>query len=258
MTIRAENRALVSRLSGVLLIASLLLLWQISAVYWIDSPNWPPVTEIFLAIKVGLQSGELLEIFGSSLYRMTIGYCLGTLAALAVGLLIANVRILHAALNPLIELVRPVPVPAIIPPLILLLGVDDLLKIFIISFTTFFPILVNTVSGIRAVDPVLIDVARTLRVGRLRTIFSIVVPASLPYILAGMRISLALALIVTIVAEMIAGSGGLGYYLTMMQYAMRASDMYAAILLLALVGYALNWFFLIAERALLFRRSNSE
>lgn len=87
--------------------------------------------------------------------------------------------------------------------------------------------------------------------GKLRTICRVVLPASLPYILAGMRISLALALIVTVVAEMIAGSAGIGYYLMTMQYAMRSSDMYAAIALLAMVGYALNRGVLAIERRLL-------
>ena len=203
------------------------------------------------SLAAGFASNELPEVFGSSLYRMLVGYLIGVACALGVGLLMANVRLAQAALDTMIELLRPIPVPAIVPPLILLLGVDDALKIFIVAFSTFFPVLVNTVGGVRAVDPVAIDVARTLHVGRLRTVCMVVLPASLPYILAGMRISLALALIVTVVAEIIAGSAGIGYYLMTMQYAMRASDMYAAIVLLAMVGYALNRGFLTIEHRLL-------
>ena len=203
------------------------------------------------SLAAGFASNELLGVFGSSLYRMLAGYLIGVACALGVGLLMANVRLAQAALDTMIELLRPIPVPAIVPPLILLLGVDDALKIFIVAFSAFFPVLVNTVGGVRAVDPVAIDVARTLHVGRLRTVCLVVLPASLPYILAGMRISLALALIVTVVAEMIAGSAGIGYYLMTMQYAMRASDMYAAIVLLAMLGYALNRGFLSIEQRLL-------
>ncbi len=112
----------------------------------------------------------------------------------------------YAALEPAVELARPIPIPAIIPPLILLLGVDDAMKIFIVAFSAFFPVLVNTIAGVRAVDPVAIAVAQTFNIGRLRTALRVVLTASLPYILAGMRVSLALALIVTVVAEMIAGS----------------------------------------------------
>ena len=92
------------------------------------------------------------------------------------------------------------------------------------------------------------NVARTFGYARLRTTLRVVLPASLPYILAGMRISLALALIVTVVAEMIAGSAGIGYYIMTMQYALRASDMYAAIFVLAALGYVLNRGFLAVER----------
>ncbi|MGE5146982.1 MAG: ABC transporter permease [Candidatus Eiseniibacteriota bacterium] len=240
-----------SRATGVALILALLALWQISAVYWVASPNWPPLTAVVRALVQGIASGELLETFGSSLYRMIVGYALGVGTALGVGLVMATVRVAYLALEPLVELLRPIPIPAIVPPLILLLGIDDKLKIFIVGFAAFFPVLVNTIGGVRAVDPVAINVARTLRVGRLRTVIRVVLPASLPYVLAGMRISLALALIVTVVAEMIAGSAGIGYYLMTMQYAMRSADMYAAILLLAAVGYALNQGSLAVERRLL-------
>lgn len=240
-----------SRASGVLLLAALLVLWQVSATQWVSSPNWPPFTTVMRALATGLRSGEFVDVFGSSLYRMSVGYAIGVAAAIVVGMLMALVRWVDAALEPTVELLRPIPIPAIIPPLILLLGVDDAMKIFVIAFSAFFPVLVNTVGGVRAVEPVMVDVARTLRSGRWRTAARVVLPASLPYILAGMRISLALALIVTVVAEMIAGSAGIGYYLMQMQYALRAPDMYAAIVLLAAIGYALNRGFLLVEHRLL-------
>lgn len=254
----AFRHALRSRVSGIVLIVALLVLWQVSALYWVGSPSWPPLTAVFAALIDGLRSGELFDIFGSSLYRMLVGYALGVGAALGVGLLMASVRVAYLALEPLVELLRPIPIPAIVPPLILLLGIDDALKIFIVAFAAFFPVLVNTIGGVRAVDPVAINVARTLRVGRLRTVSHVVLPASLPYVMAGMRISLALALIVTVVAEMIAGSAGIGYYLMTMQYAMRSADMYAAIVLLAAVGYLLNRGSLAVERRLLHWYQNAE
>ena len=239
------------RASGFVLIAALLVLWQVSAERWVASENWPPLTAVAQAFLDGLRSGELAEVFGSSLYRLGIGYGIGAAAAIIVGLLMATVHIVHRALEPLVELLRPIPIPAIVPPLILLLGLDDKLKIFIVAFSTFFPVLVNTVQGVRAIDPVPLAVARTFRHSRARTLLRVVLPASLPYVMAGLRISLALALIVTVVAEMIAGSAGIGYYIVTMQYAMRAADMYAAIFVLAAIGYLLNRAFLLAERRLL-------
>lgn len=241
-------RLFATRASGALLVALLLVLWQLSAGRWVSSPNWPPVSQVAKSLVEGFASGELFEVFGSSLYRMLAGYVIGSLAALAVGLAMASTRLAFAALEPAVELLRPIPIPAIIPPLILLLGIDDAMKIFIVAFSAFFPVLVNTIAGVRAVDRVSIDVARTLGIGRLRIALRVVLPAALPYILAGMRVSLALALIVTVVAEMIAGSGGIGYYIMTMQYALRASDMYAAIFVLAALGYVLNRGFLAVER----------
>jgi ABC-type nitrate/sulfonate/bicarbonate transport system permease component len=245
------GRIAQSRASGVLLLALILLIWQVAATSWVDSPNLPPLLSIAAGLIAGIESGELISVFGASLYVMMVGYVVGVACGVSVGLLMANARPINALLDPIAELLRPIPIPAIVPPLILLLGIDEALKIFVVAFSSFFPVLVNTISGARAIDPIVIDVARTFRVGPLRTVRSVTTPASLPYILAGMRTSLALALITTVTAELIAGSAGIGYYLLITQYAMRTSEMYAAILLLALLGYALNRAFLAAERRLL-------
>lgn len=240
-----------SRAWGFGLLVLLLALWQWSALRWVNSANWPPVTEIGRALLDGLRTGELPRVFGSTLWRMAAGFALGAAAGVLLGLAMGTVRWIDAALRPLVELLRPIPIPAVIPPLILLLGIDHAMKVFVVAFATFFPVLVNTVGGVRAVDATVLDVARTLQAGRWRTLGRVVLPASLPYVMAGLRISLALALIVSVVAEMIAGSEGIGYHLMAMQYAMRATDMYAAIFLLAAVGYALNRAMLAVERRLL-------
>jgi ABC-type nitrate/sulfonate/bicarbonate transport system permease component len=245
------GRIMHSRASGILLLAALLVVWQVSATSWINSPNLPSLTSVLASLVAGIESGELLKVFGTSLTIMAIGYAIGIASAVGTGLLMANVRPINAVLDPMVELLRPIPIPALVPPLILLLGIDDALKIFVVAFSSFFPVLLNTIGGSRAVDPVAIDVGRNLRVGRLRIVCSVVLPASLPYILAGMRTSLSLALITTVTAEMIAGSAGIGYYLLITQYSMRTSEMYAAILLLALMGYLLNCTFLAGERRLL-------
>lgn len=239
------------RLWGVLLLVLLLVLWQVTAMCCVRSTNWPPVTEILRALATGLGGGELTQVFGSTLWRMAAGFAIGSVAGVLLGILMATSRLADAALRPLVELLRPIPMPAIVPPLILLLGIDHAMKVFAVSLACFFPVLVNTVGGVRAVDPTALDVARTFQVGRFRALAMVVLPASLPFILAGMRTSLALALIVSVVAEMIAGSEGIGYYIMTMQYAMRPGDMYAAIFLLAALGYGLNFALLAIEHRLL-------
>ncbi len=244
-------RAVPHRFWGVVLLVLLLVVWQVSALYWVSSTSWPPVTDILKAIATGLGNGELAQVFGSTLWRMAVGFAIGSAAGVLLGLAMASFPLVNAALRPLVELLRPIPMPAIVPPLILLLGIDHAMKVFAVAFACFFPVLVNTVGGVRAVDPTALDVARTFQVGRLRALRTVVLPASLPFILAGMRTSLALALIVSVVAEMIAGSEGIGYYIMTMQYAMRPGDMYAAIFLLAALGYSLNLILLGIEHRLL-------
>jgi ABC-type nitrate/sulfonate/bicarbonate transport system permease component len=243
----------IDRRPGFLLIVGLIVLWEMSARQgWVVSDNWPPVSKILSALFSEFSAGDLPRALGSTLYRMVIGYVIGVSISIFVGILLTEFPILRRMFEPLLELLRPIPAPAIIPPLILFLGIDDPMKITIVSVTAFFPVAINTMQGMAALDPTYFLVARTFRLQRFRQLVSIVLPGILPFILAGMRISLALAFVVAIVGEMIAGASGLGYYLVLMQYAARAPEMYAAIFVIAMVGYLLNLMFTTAERRLIF------
>lgn len=241
------------RISGFLLIAALLMLWEASARSgWVSSTNWPRVSSVFIALVSELLSGDLLAAIGSTLLRMTAGYTIGVTIGILAGIVLGTLPFLRRTFEPLIEFLRPIPAPAVIPPLILFLGIDDTMKITIVALTAFFPVVLNTIQGVENIEPMYLAVARTFRRTWLARIVSIELPAVLPFIFAGMRISLALALVVTVVSEMIAGASGIGYYLVLMQYAVRAADMYAAILLIAIVGYLLNVLFSLAERRMIF------
>jgi ABC-type nitrate/sulfonate/bicarbonate transport system permease component len=121
----------------------------------------------------------------------------------------------------------------------------------VVALTVVFPVLTNTFQGVLAVEPTMLAVARTFHVSRVTAIWKIILPATLPYLLAGMRVSLSLALIVAVVTEMIAGNQGIGHYLVLMQYAVRPQEMYAAIIALAISGYLLNRIFLGFETRLI-------
>jgi ABC-type nitrate/sulfonate/bicarbonate transport system permease component len=237
-----------TRLGGVCLVVAVLCLWEASVRFAIiESTNWPAFTSVLAALFRGLASGELLGVIGSTLWRMARGYAIGCAIGLPLGLAVALVPAVRLTLEPTIELLRPVPVPAIIPPLIFVFGINDPLKLFAVAFAVLFPVALNTMSGVASVDPVYLQMARTFGVARMRTLAKVIFPAALPFILAGLRTSLALALVVTVVAEMIAGDSGIGYYLVTMQFAVRSADMYAAIILLAAVAYLLNWLFIAWE-----------
>lgn len=243
-----RSRTRDSRASGVALVVLLLCAWEISARSGlVESTNWPPFSTVIAALVVDVVDGELLPLILSTLWRMVRGYAIGCAIGVPLGFAVALLRPVRLALRPTIELLRPIPIPAIIPPLIFLLGLGDGLKLSSIAFATLFPVTLNTVAGVLAVEPVYDQVAKTFGVSRLQTLWRVVFPASLPFILAGLRTSLGLAFVVTVVAEMIVGQDGVGYYLMSMEFAMRAADMYAAIVLLACVAYLLNLAFVAGE-----------
>lgn len=239
--------------SGILLILLLLAAWEISARSGVVlSQNWPPVSVIFLTLARNLASGgDVWAALGGTLYRALVGLLIGSAAGIVLGVLMGTLSLIRRTIEPLVELLRPLPVPALIPPLVLFLGLEDTMKITLVALTAFFPVLINTLQGVIAIEPTYRAVAATFGVPWFKTMRLVLMPAILPYILAGMRTSLGLSLIVAVVAEMIAGSDGVGYYLMSMEYAERPADMYAALFLLAFSGYALNWAFVKMETRVL-------
>jgi ABC-type nitrate/sulfonate/bicarbonate transport system permease component len=256
---RSLSPATISRIAGWFVLAGLLALWEISARFaLVKNQGWPPFSDVLGATISGLRSGELPSIMASTLERMFTGFAIGSAVGIVLGLAIGTIPVLRYFLTPIIEAVRPLPIPAIVPPLILFLGIDDALKVSVVALSVMFPVLINTEGGVSSVDPVLLATARTFRKPRLFTLAFVIFPAVLPAIFAGLRISLSLALVTTVVAEMIAGSGGVGFYIMVTQYGMRPDQMYAAILCLAAVGYLLNRGFRLVERKLIAWKHRSE
>jgi ABC-type nitrate/sulfonate/bicarbonate transport system permease component len=240
-----------SRASGVLLILLLLGLWQFSALYLMDTPTWPPVTRIFAAWVADLLDGSLISNLLSTLWRQMLGYWLAVALGVGGGLAMGYYRIAYNLMEPLIEIFRPIPGPAYLPVLVLFVGIGDEMKVVLILVASLFPILLNTYSGVRSIDPVQFDTARTLGLTTLQTLREIVLPAALPQILTGMRISLAISLILAILSEMIVSNNGLGYFTLLAERTFKVPDMYADIFTLAMFGYALNRLFLIGEARLI-------
>lgn len=240
-----------SRASGVLLILLLLAVWQLSALYIMDTPSWPPVTRIFQAWVADLLDGSLVVNLLATLWRQMLGYCLAVLFGIGIGLAMGYYRIAYNLLEPLIEIFRPVPGPAYLPVLVLFVGIGDEMKVVLILVASLFPILLNTYSGVRGIDPVQLDTARTLGLTTLQTLREVVLPAALPQILTGMRISLAISLVLAILSEMLVSNNGLGYFTLLAERSFKVPDMYAGIFTLAMLGYALNRLFLLGEARLI-------
>jgi ABC-type nitrate/sulfonate/bicarbonate transport system permease component len=241
-----------TRLLGVLLILVLLGAWEFLAdTKIVHSPSLPPVSAILVQWLHLILNGTLVAQLGPSLGRIAAGYTSAVVVGVAVGLAMGYYRTAYNLLEPLTELLRPIPSPAYIPLAIIFLGLGDEMKVFVVFFACIFPILLNTYAGVSAIDPVQLNTGRTFRLSRAQIVRKIVLPAALPSILTGMRISVGLALIVVVIAEMVASNTGIGAFILNAQRFFNVTDMYAGIFTLALLGYGLNAAFLYAEARLL-------
>ena len=240
------------RWPGFLLVAILLLAWEYaSATKLIDPVSMPRISVIAASWAKSIDGGALLQALLPTLGRIFAGFGLAVIVAVPVGLLMGSIPLVYRLLEPITEFIRPIPSSAYIPVAILFLGIDNEMKVFVVFVACLFPILLNTHGGVRAVDPVLIDTGRTFGVSPLKALWQIVLPAALPSILTGMRISLGIALIVAVVAEMIAGNSGIGYFILDMQRIFRVPEMFAGIFTLGILGFVINFVFLKLEGRLL-------
>ena len=208
----------------------------------------PPPSIVARRIATIVASGSFAEPMAHTLYLLAVAYAIGCVLAVGTGLLMGRFRVVHGLLEPLVEVMRPLPKPALLPPLILFLGLGDTMKITVIALGVFFPVLINTIQGVRGTDPVMLDAARTFQHSGAAMLWKVGLPSALPLILTGMRIALAIGLVLVVIAEMMAGTGGIGYLIVDMQRSFRIPDMYAWSVILALLGFALNEVFERLER----------
>lgn len=211
----------------------------------------PPPSVVVRHATLILAGGTFAPPLGQTLYLLAVAYAIGCVLAIALGLLMGRFAFVHGLLEPLVEVLRPLPKPALLPPLILFLGLGDAMKLTVIGLGVFFPVLINTIQGVRGTDPVMLDAARTFQHSGAATLWKVVLPSAMPLILSGMRVALGIGLVLVVVAEMMAGTGGIGYLIVDMQRSFRIPDMYAWSLILALLGLALNEAFLFVERRLI-------
>ncbi|HUG09012.1 MAG TPA: ABC transporter permease, partial [Acidimicrobiia bacterium] len=186
-----------------------------------------------------------------SLRRLSIGYVLSVLIGVAFGMLLGVFRVVQDAVQPVAEFLRALPSVALIPFGILVFGIGDVMKILIIVLGSVWPILLNTIDGVRGVDKEMLEMARAYNVPRAARMRQIVFPATLPRIVAGMRTSMSIAIILMVVSEMVASRDGVGYFVLESQRRFAIADMWAGILLLGIIGYVSNFLFVRAERRLL-------
>lgn len=247
-----RSALLDTRLSGFLLLVLICLLWDVSARWkFVDLVSWPPFFDVAGRWFQLVFNGEILAHLAPSLKRVAAGYAIAVALAVSSGILIGYSRRAFNLLEPTLEALRPISVIALIPVIILFLGLEDRMKIFIIAYACFFPILLNTISGVRDVDTVLVDTARTFKLTKWQTIRFVVLPAATPFVFTGMRISVGFSLMAMVAAEMLTGGDGIGAFILDSQRTFKVADMYAGIITLGVLGYCANRGFIGIERWLL-------
>ena len=233
---------------GLLALGSLLLLWEASArLNPLIQFYFPPVSEILFSLFKLILSQELIGHFIASLGRFLSGYLLAAAIAVTFGIVLGYFRLAYNLSEALIEFLRPMPSVAIIPVAILFLGIGNSMMVAVTVYACAWPILINTIDGVRNIDRTLIHTGRTFGLGRWRILKQIAFPAASPYIVTGLRISLPIALILVTTSEMVVGGSGLGFFVLDEERSLRTSNMYAGIVLIAIVGYILNRLFLALE-----------
>jgi ABC-type nitrate/sulfonate/bicarbonate transport system permease component len=200
----------------------------------------PSLAAVAQALAAMISSGEIIPHTVASLTRAGIGFGVAVVVGVVVGILMARIRAVQLALEPILLLVYPVPKPALIPLFMIWLGIGDFSKIAVIALACLLPVIIATYNGARSVDPVLLWSAQARGTSEKRLLWRVVLPAILPQIAAGVRTAIAIAIIVLVSSEFISSEAGLGYLI--FSYGGVGADdaMLAVVLYLAVIGYLLD------------------
>ena len=226
------------------------------AVWWLASRNsrdfyQPPlerIVEAFGRTWIGPRfAGDVLP----SLARLGLGYAAALAIGVALGVAIGRSRTLRALLEPVLEFLRAIPPPVLVPIIILIAGIGNTMKVLVIVSGCVWPVLLNTVEGVRGVDEVLTDTCRSYGIGGRRRLWHLVLRSASPQIVTGARQALSLGIILMVISEMFAASIGLGFTIVQFQRSFAIPEMWSGVLLLGLLGVALSLLFRVAEHRVL-------
>jgi NitT/TauT family transport system permease protein len=230
-------------------IAALAAIWELfPRLGVVDATFLPPLSEVLVAWWQLASSGELLTHVEASLVRSVSGFGAAVAIAIPLGLVIGWYKPVATLLNPLLEVFRNTAALALLPVFVLILGLGETSKIAIVFYACTWPILLNTISGVRTVDPLLIKSARSLGLGPVRLFQKVVLPAAVPTIFTGIRLAGAFSILILIAAEMVGAKAGLGYLINYAQYNFAVPDMYAGIITISAIGLVANQVLVVVER----------
>lgn len=253
---RAAARVSLRTVSYVWLLVGLLAIWQ-----WRSSSRpslfIPPPSEIATRFREVWFSGKASDLFtsdefrehvGASLWRWSRGYGTAAVVGVLLGSFLARNRRANWMFQPVIRLAQSTPSIMLLPLAIILLGINDRMTTSVIIYASLWPTLVNTIDGVSNVDTATINSARSMGISGFRLFRLVLVRAASPQILAGLRVSLGVSIIMMVGSELYAASNGVGYYILLAQRTLRFTDMFAGILLASIIGLAANGLFHLVEK----------
>jgi len=215
-----------------------LLLWEvISRSKLIEPTLFPPPTAVAKALIEVAASGLLVKDILSSTMRALLGFILGAITGLLIGGISGRIQVIDFVLTPVVQLLRPIPVIAIVPLSIVWFGLGEISKIFLVFWGVFFPVWIATYLGVSRVDKKYVWAARSLGVEQRQLWFEVILPAALPTILSGLRTSISLAFIVLVAAEMAGSFVGVGYRVSAYHLVFEVDKMMGYIVVLGMLGF---------------------
>ena len=237
------------RLNGIIFLLALLAAWEFANwAEWLNPLIAPAPTKILGLFFDLVASGQVPMQILVSMKRALTGYLLAAAVFITLGVFMGLSHRIDRLFEVVVEMLRPVPPPVMIPVALLFFGLGDEMKIFVIFFSCAWPMLLNTIDGVRGVDWVLLNTAKTFGLSRVQIIWRVILPASSPQIMTGLRVSLPIMLILVVISEMIGSTDGIGYFVLDSQRRFKVAQMYAGMLALALLGYTLNQVFNLIQR----------
>jgi ABC-type nitrate/sulfonate/bicarbonate transport system permease component len=214
----------------------------------VDPRDLPLFAAIVRTAAAGLFGGDLGAALLATIGAWVLGLLMATLGGIAAGIALAVMPRVEMAVRPLLEFLRPIPSVALIPVALLILGISLPMQLFMIAFASIWPVLFSTKAGVESVDPRYLETGRMMGLGRMAQLLRIVLPNTLPSVTTGVRTASAIALVLAITVEMLTGRPGIGFYIENVRLNGLVTEMWAAILVIGVLGYLVNAVFMAVER----------
>ncbi len=233
----------------IVAVVALLVLWEtLPRTGIVDRTFLPPFSVVFQALLDLAANGQLATDIQASLTRSLSGFALAVAISVPLGLLIGWYKPVSDVLNPLLQVFLNTAALALLPVFVLILGIGETSKIAIVLYACTWPILLNTISAVRNVDPTLLRLAKSMNLPPLRVFQKVILPASVPMIFTGVRLAGAVAIVVVVAAEMVGAKAGLGFLINSSQYNFAIPQMYAGIVTISVIGVVFNQLLVVLER----------